>query len=494
MAQQNKQITKQTGTLTQKQVQQQRLMRQLGSVVEQTNLEIEDYVRQELGDNPALEPSADDAGGDLNRTDEEGKLSRDTSEDITPNDDWEDSGQQLVRTRGGGLRASDSDFPPEPLIVNETSLIDYLMGQLEEQGLDPQERVIAEQVIGNIDDKGYLRRDAASIADDLAFDGVTLVDDGLEREVETADVTRVVKRVQQLDPPGIGATSVQECLLLQLARKDTAQARLAHKMLSDYFDDYASHNYGRIMTALHLTTEQMGELTREIRRLDPHPGSQLAPSSSTHSAQITPDFIIESAGDGFTITLVNSIPELQISESYQSLATADAATKARKAVRDDAKKKVDRASDLIELLKMRQQTLWRIINAIFTRQREYFASQGDETCLKPMILDDVAKDVGCHPSVISRANANKYVQMPWGTKPLKFFFSEAVGDASSKAIQETLRTLVAGEDHENPLNDKELCDLLAERGYTVARRTVAKYRDQLHLPSAQQRKKRYQHP
>lgn len=482
--------------MTQRTEQKQRqlmLQRQLGSMVEKNTLEIEDEVRKELDDNPALEQvvNTDDA---MNTTDEEGREFKETSEELQRNDEWAE-GVMLQRRYGSAVSASEQRY--EPVIVSNESLMEHLMGQLGEFNLDDRDLVIARYIIGNIDDMGYLRRPERSIADDVTFnEGYT---------VETADVQAVLKLVQRLDPAGIAAHDLRECLILQLERQNDADSRLALKAMRDHFDDYASHNTGRIIDAMGIDRATFRKIEHIIRHLDPKPGMPYASSmEEDHGQQITPDFVVEENGDELVLSLYNNIPELQISQSYAQLLEGyerqKPVTTTDKGIQRVARQKVDRATGYINLLKMRQNTLYRIMRAIMVRQSDYFHNHGDELMLKPMVLRDISQDTGIDISVISRATINKYVDTPWGIRALKSFFSEGLKQTDAQgnemevatlAIKRALQQLVAEEDANNPLSDDQLCELLRGQGFKIARRTVAKYRDQLMIDTALKRRKRH---
>lgn len=481
--------------LTQKTEQRQRqlmLQRQLGSMVEKNTLEMEDEVRKELDDNPALEQviQSDDQ---LNTTDEEGRQFKESSEDLQRNDEWTE-GEMPQRRYGGTVNNSDRRY--EPVIVSDESLMDVLMEQLSEQGLSDEDQLIARHIIGNIDGMGYLRRPTRSIADDVTFkEGIM---------VETSDVERVLKRVKQLEPAGIAAQDLQECLLLQLERKDDRISRLAQQVVAQHLKAYANHNMTQIEEALGIDHDTMRAIERVIHRLDPKPGSPYATSmEEEHGQQITPDFLIEENGDELILSLYNNIPELQISQTYAQLLAGyerqKPITSTDKGLQKIAKQKVDKATGYINLLKMRQNTLYRIMRAIMVRQSDYFHNHGDELLLKPMVLRDISEDTGVDVSVISRATNNKYVETPWGIRSLKSFFSEGMKgtdaegnevEVATLAIKRALQRLVDEEDPANPLSDDRLCALLQEQGFQIARRTVAKYRDQLMIDTAQKRRKR----
>jgi RNA polymerase sigma-54 factor len=482
--------------LSQKTEQKQRqlqLQRQLGSMVEKNTLEMEDDVRKELDENPALEEVITPDEG-MNSTDEEGEKFKESSDELQRNDEWAE-GAMLRRSRGGGGTINEGDRF-EPVIVNDETLMDHLWPQLAEQDLNEQDEMIARHIIGNIDNWGYLRRSVTSIADDVTFkEGVS---------VETDDVKKVLELVKQLEPAGIAAESLQECLILQLERNENSISQLALRVISDLFDQYTRHNYAEIRSKLGIDQATMQQIERTIRHLDPKPGAPFASSmEEEHGQQITPDFLIEEDGDDLILSLCNNIPELQISQTYAQVLAGYERQKPvstyEKSLQKVTKQKVDKATGYINLLKMRQNTLYRIMRAIMVRQSDYFHNQGDELLLKPMVLREISEDTGIDISVISRATNNKYVETPWGIRSLKSFFSEGLKqkdadgnevEVATLAIKKALNHLVDNEDPINPLSDDRLCELLREQGFQIARRTVAKYRDQLMIDTAQKRRKR----
>lgn len=469
--------------------------RQLGNIVEKNTLEIEDEVRKELDDNPALEQvvSSDEK---MNTTDEEGREFKESSEELQRNDEWTE-GALLQRRYGGTVN---TDQRPEPVIVSEESLMEVLMQQLNEEELSETDEAIARNIIGNLDRAGYLARSPRAIADDMTFNDDMMVD--------TSDVERVLKRVQRLEPAGIAAQSLQECLALQLERKDDHLSKLALKVIREHFKRFTDHDFEPIIKKMDIDETTMRDIRSVIRRLDPKPGAPYALSmEEQHGQQITPDFIIEEDGEDLNLVLCNNVPELQVSQSYNELLKGyqrqKPVTTTDKGIQRVTQQKVDRARGYIRLLKMRQDTLYSIMRAIMVRQSDYFHSQGDELKLKPMVLRDISEDTGIDVSVISRATNNKYVDTPWGIRSLKSFFSEGLThldaegnevEVATLAIKKALQQLVQNEDPDNPLSDERLRILLQEKeGYNIARRTVAKYREQLNIATAQKRRRQAKH-
>lgn len=473
-------------TLTTELKQEQRLstimQRELGRVLEMNATEMQDEVERELLDNPALE-RRDAEGEELNTTTEDGRRSE-SSEQMQRNDFAdEDDVMPTQRYRASNRSADDTFYTPE--IVNETTLAEYLMEQVGERELSEHERVIAANIVGNLDSNGYLQRTTRAIADDITFN------DNIETEPQ--DVERVLEMVRQLDPPGIAARNLRECLLLQLERKQSADTRLAQRIIGDFFDDFSKKRFDTICSALKIDKATLDRIVKqEIQSLNPKPGSSYSSSPAEgHDSQITPDFTVEVNGKTLTLTLNNNIPELHIAESYErsmaDYATNPPVTRDRKEGKQVIAKAYNRTQNYIRVLKMRQETLFKCMREIIHRQQEYFFT-GDVADLRPMTLQNVSDEVGMDVSVISRATTNKYVDTQWGIKPLRFFFSEGIGGISTREIKEELKRIIDGEDKRHPYSDNALCDMLNQKGYNIARRTIVKYRESQGIPKASLRK------
>ncbi len=449
--------------------------------------EIEEEVRREMDDNPALEVSEDPQVEQLDK-DEDGEVFNETPEQMQAADYKDDDDIPYYRTNVSNRSADDET--PNAVVIAEGSLVDYLMGQIGERDLTDRQRLIAEYIIGNIDDNGYLQRKVSAITDDIVFQTGNDID---EREVN--DVLQVVR---DLDPAGVGATDLRDCLLLQLERKKGDEIHmLAYKMIDKYFESFTKKHYDRIISALGIDSEKMKKVVEVIRQLNPKPGNTVTGiADESRSQQIIPDFNVDVEGDTINLTLLNNIPDLQVSESYSLLYSKYSAKKpsSRREEEEaaDIKHKYEKASNFIKVLQQRQETLFKTMRAITLRQREFFLT-GDEMQLKPMILKDIADDTGYDVSVISRVTMNKYVTTQWGVFPLKFFFTEGLQhesgeEVSSREIQSIIKAVVDAEDKKKPLSDLRLCEILKEKGYEIARRTVAKYRERLSIPVARLRK------
>lgn len=363
-----------------------------------------------------------------------------------------------------------------------------LLDQLGYCSLDERKRQIATFVIGMIGDDGYLRRDMTSLADDIAFKtGIDVQEDELEEIVET---------IQGFEPAGVGARDLRECLLLQLEnRKQTPQSRLAATILENCFESFTKKHYEKITAKLGISSDELKEAIAEIRKLNPAPGGQIDDTYSEQTQQVIPDFLLERNGDELALSLPRySIPELRINRSYADtlMAAARSSSRESKAAELFVKQKVDSAKWFIDAVKQRYNTLYSTMSAILEYQRDFFMD-GDETMLRPMVLKTIAEKTGYDISTISRVVSSKYIQTHFGVYPLKYFFSEGMvnnegEEVSTREIKKILSSSISEEDKRKPLTDEELVEVLSGKGYKVARRTVAKYREQLSIPIARLRK------
>ncbi len=470
---------------------------------------LEQRIKEELEINPALEEGIDeeekelqneeDSIQDIEETDEEEVKDFETDFDADSGDDQRkddfDIDEYMV----------DEDVPYYKTSVNNTSPDDdrveipisasgsFQESQIAQLGiceLDDRTYQIGLQLIGSLDDDGYLRRDLDAIVDDLAFSqNVTAT---------TEELVEVLKIIQGVDPPGVGARDLQECLLLQLERKDENDkiVVISRKIVRDYMDEFSKKHYTKIASALNLNDEYLKDAVHEILKLNPRPGSNFAIDSKSSEAVI-PDFLIVN-NDGVLDLSLNSknAPDLHLSKTYMEMLQEYSKDKAHKKTNREAltfvKQKVEAAKWFIDAIQQRQFTLMNTMTAIMNYQKEYF-QDGDEKLLKPMILKDIAEIVGLDISTVSRVANSKYVQTPFGTFLLKTFFSEAMSteageEVSSREVKKILSDAISGEDKKKPLPDDKLAKLLKEKGYNIARRTIAKYREQLNIPVARLRK------
>lgn len=483
-------------TLSQEQKQLQRLsplQLQLVPLLQMNNLEIEEKVMSEINDNPALEVSENNNGeqaDNLLNKDEEGDVFNETAEDIMNADYKSEDDIPYYRTSISNRSADDET--PNAIIISQDSLVDYLMEQVQERKLTETQLKIAQYIIGNIDDSGYLTRRPDDITDDLIFQ--------IGLNVSEEEVKNVLKIVQELDPAGVGAVDLQDCLRIQLERKIAEgheTSKLSLTVVTEHFDKFSKKHYDKIMSVLGIDEKKMAEINDDIRSLTPKPGNAITGiGDDSHSQQITPDFSVEIDGDNISLTLINNIPELQISESYSTTNEIFSKNKptSRREIETarDIKEKYEKAKNFISVLKMRQETLFNTMEYIISHQREFFI-EGDEEKIRPMILKDISKATGYDLSVISRAMTNKYVMTQWGVFPLKFFFSEGIQhesgeEVSTREILSILKSVISEENKSRPFSDEQLCSILKKKGYKIARRTISKYREKLSIPVARLRK------
>ncbi len=457
---------------------------QLMKLIQLHTQEFEDRIKEEIEENPALdegrEADPDNLSNEENWEDEPNNDPLKDLEDFLPEDEIPD-----YRTQSSNYSSDDED---RSMPVGESkSFSDIVRAQVGMLTLNEQEQQLAHYIIGSLDDSGYLERPLDRIADDLAFSVGIYTDE--------AALLRVLKQVQALDPPGIGARSLRECLLLQLQRKSqTSVVAIAISIVKDYFEEFSKKHYEKLTQRLQCTQEELKEAVAMISKLNPKPGNTIATGKPTET--VTPDFILDS-NDGELELSLNSrnAPQLHVSrqmreilETYQN----DKDSKSAKEAAVYAKQKIDSAKWFIDAIKQRQDTLLRTMSAIVEYQREYFLS-GDERQLKPMILKDIADKIKMDISTISRVASNKYIQTPYGTFLIKKFFSESMKneegeDVSTIKIKKILEEVIEEENPKKPLTDEKLAKILKEKGYPIARRTIAKYREQLNIPIARLRK------
>ncbi len=474
---------------------------QLMKLLQVPTANLEERIKEELEENPALEATEDD---------HEDGLQDDTKDEFeTPADEFEEADgsedeyenldiSEYVSDHDDDVadyKLRDENYPEidEERVMPyrvETSFHELLLDQLGMLVLDDRTRRIAEQIVGSIDDDGYLRRETASIADDLAF----------RQNIETTEeeIESLIKNIQQFDPPGVAARVLQECLLIQLHRRkgNGKSVEMAIDVLTNYFDEFTKKHYDKIQRGLNLTDEQLRDVINQIIRLNPKPGGEPNETSKGES-YVIPDFFITNTAGKLELTLNSkNAPDLRISEGYKDmLKEYDRGSKKDKRQKEAVlfiKQKIDAAKWFIDAIKQRQQTLYNTMHTIMDYQLEFFLT-GDETSLRPMILKDIAERTGLDISTVSRVANSKFVQTEFGTYRLKFFFSESLStdsgeEVSTREVKKILSDLIEGESKRKPLSDEKLTELLQEKGYNIARRTVAKYREQLNIPVARLRK------
>lgn len=443
-------------------------------LIELPRLELEQRIQKEIEENPVLDEVVDD-------TDPEDGGPKQVSLNEYTNDDTP-SYKLYINNTG-------KDLKPQ---YNTFQVLESFHQNLEKQlgycSLDENKRMLASFMIGMLGDDGYLRRDLESLVDDISFKT------GIETTVE--ELEEVLAVIQGFEPVGVGARDLQECLLLQIeARNQSESQQLAKTILEDYFEEFTKKHYSKIISKLEITEEQLKKAIAEIRRLNPIPGGQIDDSYTEQAQQVVPDFILELKDDELMLSLPKySVPELKVNKRYAEmlLDSANIPGKEGKEATAFVKQKIDSAKWFIEAIKQRQNTLQRTMEAIVDFQHDYFMD-GDETKLKPMVLKNIAEKTGFDISTISRVVSSKYVQTHFGIYPLKYFFSEGLvnnegEEVSTREIKNILVSSIDEEDKRKPLTDEELVAVLNEKGYQVARRTVAKYREQLSIPIARLRK------
>lgn len=461
---------------------QQKLLQKLSPLQIQTikllelpTLELEQRIKKELEENPVLDEANDKEDTDEGTTGNV-SLSEYSSDDQIP------SYKLYANNQGKDLKPQYSIFS-----VKE-SFHQSLIAQLGYSQMDARSKAIADFIIGSLDDDGYLRRDLESLADDIVFRQGMETD---EKELE-----KILKKIQEFEPVGIGARNLQECLLLQIrAKNPTPDQQVAEKILSEFFSEFTKKHYARIMSKLSITEEQLKSAIDEIVRLNPRPGGQIDDSYSEQAQQVIPDFLLEYKDGDLMMSMPRfSVPELKVNKRYADMLmkSSQKSDRAGKEAATFVKQKLDSAKWFIEAIKQRHNTLQNTMNAIIEFQRDYFI-EGDETKLRPMVLKNIAEKTGLDISTISRVVNCKYIQTHFGIYPLKYFFSEGLmtdngEEVSTREIKNILAESINVEDKKHPLTDEELVTVLSEKGYRVARRTVAKYREQLNIPIARLRK------
>lgn len=450
--------------------------------------QLEQRIKQELEENPVLElerPSDDPDSDEPDTPENDNDKDEMNFDEYLQNDDIP---AYKLQERNYSKDDKHEDIP----FSVGASFHENLISQLGLRILDERQRLIAEYIIGNIDEDGYLRREVDEIIDDLAF--------AQNLEVDEREALDVLEIVQDFDPPGVAARDLQECLILQIKRKDMSDPVIetAYKILKFHFDEFTRKHFDKITKRLHIEEEDLKEAMDEILHLNPKPGSSYSNPLSKTVQHIIPDFILEIENEQFSLMLNSrNIPELRISHTYAEMLEEYQSNKKNQSRQQKeavmfVKQKLDSAKWFIDAIRQRHNTLLLVMNAILEYQTEYF-KEGDETKLKPMILKDIAESTGLDISTISRVSNSKYIQTHFGIFPLKYFFSEGLQtesgeEVSTREIKKILEECISNESKRKPLTDDELADVLKEKGYNIARRTVAKYREQLNIPVARLRK------
>lgn len=452
-------------------------------------IELEQRIKEELEANPALDEGTEkDSEEEAQQSDDIEESEKNDTEEFDFSEYIDDDETPAYKLNINN-KGSDTDEKSIPFAAG-SSFRDNLKEQLSWRNITDKQELLAKTIIGNLDDDGYLRREVENISDDLAFSQNIMA--------TTEELEEALEIVQELDPAGVGARDLRECLLLQLARKDHSypSIRIAAEILDQYFEAFTKKHYDRISKRMEVDDEDLKVAISEIVKLNPKPGNSMRDSSKTIQ-HVVPDFVITTDDEDLILTINGrNAPDLRISDSYKQMIKgydqAPVKDKKQKEAVMFVKQKIDSARWFIDAIKQRQQTLLLTMNAIMEFQKEYFLT-GDETKLRPMILKDIAEIVNLDISTISRVANSKYVQTPYGTFLLKTFFSESLTtdtgeEVSTREVKKILQDAVDGESKKRPLTDEKLANLLKEKGYQIARRTVAKYREQLNIPVARLRK------
>ena len=473
---------------------------QLMKLLQVPTIALEQRIKQEIEENPALEEGEADENEEINE-ELDGELPSDFEDEDVPKESERNDEDDFPFSD----YIDDDETPAYRLAANNTSADDerkeipyasgitfheQLLSQLGLRVLNDKEYLIASHIVGNLDDSGYLQRDINAMIDDLAF--------SLNISTSSEEILYLLKVIQELDPPGIGARNLQECLLLQLHRINpiTDVEKTAIIIIEKYFEDFSKKHYDKIIKKIGISESLFKTAVNEILKLNPKPGNTYTEHSRVPQ-YIMPDFTITNNNGTLELSLNSrNAPELRISRTYQEMLGDYSKSKERTAAQKEAlifvKQKIDSAKWFIDSIKQRQETLLQTMNAIMEYQLEYFI-EGDETLIKPMILKDIAEKVNLDISTISRVANSKYVQTPYGTFLLKSFFSESLStdsgeEVSTREVKKILQNCISEESKKKPLPDDELAKILKVKGYNIARRTIAKYREQLNIPVARLRK------
>ena len=459
---------------------------QLMKLVQLQTQSLEARIKQEIEENPALQEGKEKAEDNFENDASDEREVRDSMEEINWDDYLGDDETPDYRTKANNY-SSDDEMYEAPVLVNE-SFHDSLITQLRLRDLSSEELELVVYLVGTIDDDGLLRRDLIDIVDDLAFSQGVFTE---EKELE-----RLLEIIQDLDPPGVGGRDLRECLMLQLERKRPSfKVNLALSILDNHFDSFVKRHYQKLMDRLGVNEDELRDAIEEIGRLNPKPGGSSNLSRPTEN--VLPDYNLQIVDDELGLTLNGrNAPELSLSRQYRDMLEHYKASKEKNKAEKEAalfvKQKLDSAKWFIDAIVQRQQTLMLTMQSILNYQRDYFLT-GDERKLRPMILKDIAEEIGMDISTVSRVASNKYIQTPYGTFLIKRFFSESMTNSdgeevSTREIKKILEDTVAEEDKRKPMTDDALAKILKEKGYPIARRTVAKYREQLDIPVARMRK------
>ena len=435
---------------------------------------LEQRVRQEMEENPVLE-------------EDDSKENGENSREVSLSDYKEDDPIPSYRLRSDNYSKYD-DRPKRETFSVQESFPQNLKEQLNFRDLTQHQRDIANYIIYSLDDDGYLRRDIDKLVDEMAF----------RAGIETTDeeVESLLKVIQTFEPAGVGARDLRECLLIQLnTLKDSPVVEDARKIIRDHFSEFTKKDFNRIMAQTGMTPERLKTAMSRILKLNPTPGGQVSDAYSDHTQQVVPDFVLDVVDGEFVLTMPRfSVPEVKVNHKYADILmeASNSSERSKKEAATFVKKKLESAKWFVDALRQRHTTLMTTMQAILDYQRDYFRD-GDETKIKPMILKDIADKTGYDISTVSRVANSKYIETHFGIFPLKYFFSESIKnqageDVSTRELKKILQEIIDGENKQKPLTDDEIVDMMNDKGYNVARRTIAKYRDQLGIPKSRMRR------
>ena len=463
---------------------------QVIKLLEIPTVQLEQRIKKELEENPVLELESDnpDQQDDLSVT-QEPEPDKDADNEEFSFDDYYDEDEEIPSYKFNANNYSKDDKYVEIPFSVGTTFHEFLYEQLGLISLTEEQAQLAEYILGNIDDDGYLRRDLPAISDDLAFN--------MNLDIPEDELEKILHEIQQFDPPGVGARNLRECLLLQLERKEKNNLALSKVIVKDFFPEFTKKHYSKIQHKLELTEEELKDAIAQILKLNPKPGSSYSNPHNKSNQHIVPDFLLENIDGELNLSLnQRNLPNLVINDTYQDMLLSLSENQKKKKNDKEAimfvKQKMDSAKWFIDALQQRQTTLLLTMSEIISFQKEYF-QEGDETKLRPMILKDIAERTNLDISTISRVSNSKYIQTHFGIYPLKYFFSEGLQkddgeEVSTREIKKILLDCIDNESKRKPLTDEKLAQILKEKSYNIARRTVAKYREQMGIPVARLRK------
>jgi len=463
---------------------------QVIKLLEIPTMQLEQRIKKELEENPVLELESDNPDYEEQNENQESDSGNDADEEEFSFDDYINEEEEIPSYKlSANNYSKDDKYVDIPFSIG-TSFNEFLYEQLGLVKLTEEQQQLAEYVIGNIDEDGYLRRDLLSISDDLAFN--------MNMEVSEEELLHILRVIQDFDPPGVGARNLRECLLLQLNRKKGKDLELSRVIVRDFFEEFTKKHYEKIQKKLEIEEEELKKGIEQVLKLNPKPGSSYSNPLNRSNQHIIPDFILETIDGELNLSLnQGNVPDLRINETYLNMLRSlnvgkNKNNKSKKEAMLFVKQKLDSAKWFIDAIKQRHHTLLLTMSEIINFQKEYF-QDGEETKLRPMILKDIAERTGLDISTISRVSNSKYIQTNFGIYPLKYFFSEGMQkddgeEVSTREIKKILQECIEIEDKHKPLTDDKLAHILKEKSYNIARRTVAKYREQLGIPVARLRK------